>query len=68
MDQSTKLAIDAIRKQIQKIAFDANMYEIYHIDNPYAENCYKLREKLRQAIKDLENPKQEQPYLFLEKE
>ena len=68
MNQLTKLAIEALRKQIQRIAFDANMYEIYHVTNAHAENCFKLRKKLLAAIKDLENPKQEQPYLFLEKE
>ena len=68
MDTSTKLAIEAIRKQIQKIAFDANMYEIYHVTNAHAENCFKLRKKLLQAIADLEKPKQVQPYLFLDKE
>ena len=58
MNQSTKLAIDALRKQIQKIAFDANMYDIYHVTNPHAENCFKLRKKLLEAIAELERPKQ----------
>lgn len=69
MQKSTKkLAVEALRKRIQKIAFDANMYDIYHAAYPHAENSSKLRKKLLQAIDDLEHPKQTQPFLFIEKE
>lgn len=44
-------AIEAIRKQIQIIAFDANLYDLGIItDNPYQLACSQRRKKLNAEI------------------
>lgn len=51
---TNKIAIEAIRKQIQKIAFDANLFDLGMSDNPYAERCSKQKKQLLAAIAKLE--------------
>lgn len=49
-----KLAIEAIRKQIQRIAFDANIYDRGLGDYPYAQKCSKKRKELEAQIQALQ--------------
>jgi hypothetical protein len=53
-----RMAIDAIRKQIQRIAFDANVFDRGIGDYPYAQKCSEKRKKLLAEIEKLERPKQ----------
>ena len=49
--KSNKLAIEAIRKQIQVIAFDANLFDLGIItDNPYQQRCSKKRKELNAEL------------------
>jgi hypothetical protein len=52
---TSKLAIEALRKQIQKIAFDANLFNKGLADYPYAKNCSEKRKELLKAIEELES-------------
>lgn len=48
---SNNIAIEAIRKQIQVIAFDANLYDLGIItDNPHQLACSRKRKKLNAEI------------------
>ena len=53
MNKTNKLAIEALRKQIQKIAFDANLFDRGMADYPYAEECSRKKKKLLEAIAEL---------------
>ena len=55
---TNKLAVEAIKKQIQKIAFEANLYDRGIADYPYAKKCSEKRKKLLAALEAL------QPRLF----
>ena len=54
-----QIAIEAIRKQIQPIAFDANLWDRGIADYPWAEKCSIKRKKLLAAI-DAINGKNQQ--------
>ena len=45
----------AIRKQIQKIAVDANLFDLSLADYPYAEQCSLKRKELQAAIEVIEH-------------
>jgi len=47
-------AIEAIKRQIKTIAFDANLYDHGLADYPHAKNCSKKRKKLLKAIEELQ--------------
>ena len=49
-----QIAIAAIKRQIKKIAFDANLYDRKWADYPHAKNCSEKRKELLKAIKELE--------------
>jgi hypothetical protein len=49
-----KIAIEAMRKEIQSIAVDANFHDLYDADYPAAENAAHRRFLLKQAIKALQ--------------
>jgi len=53
-EKAINLAIAAIRKEIKKIAYDANMQKIFRVDTPHAINSLKRKEELLQAIETLE--------------
>jgi hypothetical protein len=52
--KSIKLSIEALKKQAQPLAVDANLYEIGKCDNPTAENAYKARREIYTAIAELQ--------------
>ena len=54
-DKANKIAIIAIRKQIQKIAVDANLFDLGLADYPYAEQCSLKRKELQTAIEVIEH-------------
>lgn len=49
--QAFKIAIESMKREMKTIAVDANLYELFGVDNPSAVNAYHRREKLREAIK-----------------
>lgn len=55
------LAIAAIRAQIQRIAFDANIWDLGIGDYPYAEKCSKKRKLLLAEIDRLQTGMEETP-------
>jgi len=60
MDKREKqIAIEAIRAQIQLIAFDANLWDRKIADYPWAEKCSIERKRLLVAI-DVINGKNQQ--------
>lgn len=54
-------AILAVRAQIQRIAFDANIWDRGIGDYPYAEKCSKRRKKLLAEIARLQGETAEIP-------
>lgn len=54
MKASDQLAIDALHKQIQVIAVDANLWDAGIAQYPYAETCSKRKRELEAAIKVIE--------------
>jgi len=56
-----KLAIEALQKQIQKIAFDANLWDRKIANYPHAEHC---SEKKKEMLAEIERLKNNQPALF----
>lgn len=48
-----KLAIEVMQKEIQRIAFDANLYDLGFADFPSAENRSKRRRELLKAIEEI---------------
>lgn len=58
---TNKIAIEAIRARIQKIAFDANLFDLGIADYPYSEKCSKERKKLLAAIEKIEGRKIAKP-------
>lgn len=58
---TNKIAIEAIKTKIQRIAFDANLFDRGIADYPYAERCSKEKKKLMAAIEKLEGRKIAKP-------
>jgi hypothetical protein len=54
---ATKLAIEALRKQIRTICIDANLFDRGMADYPYAQHCSKKKKELLAAIAVLEGKK-----------
>lgn len=52
--RALKLVRELMRDQLQRVAFDANLYEKYKSDCPVAIKAYKEREKLREAVAEIE--------------
>jgi len=57
--KENQIAIEAIRAQIQPIAFDANLWDRKIADYPWAEKCSIRRKQLLAAI-DAINGKNQQ--------
>ncbi len=55
MPKETRLMIEALRKERQKIAFDANMHKL-GVVTPYTTRCAKAYAEMSAAIESLENP------------
>ena len=45
--EAIKLALGCIDKDLQRLAFDANLFEIYHAE--HGQKAWKKRERLREA-------------------
>jgi hypothetical protein len=52
--RALKLARELMRDQIQRVSFDANLHEKYKSDCPVAVKAYMEREKLREAVAEIE--------------
>jgi len=59
MKTNYKLSIWALRKEIQKIAFDANLWDRGVAVYPYAEICSKRRKELLKEIERLEKEQEQ---------
>lgn len=53
--KALKLAIQVLRGEIQKIAYDANVFDKGLADYPYSKKCSKRRADCLQAIKIFDN-------------
>jgi hypothetical protein len=62
MDKTTKLAIDALVREKQRIAFDANLFDLRLACTPHAKRCSERRKEIEGAIAKL---KQEPVQLVL---
>lgn len=53
--QAIKIVEECCKKEMQKLAFDANLYErIKPVEiNPYMKSAYEKRENIREALKVL---------------
>ncbi|MFC1879387.1 hypothetical protein ACFLZW_05690 [Chloroflexota bacterium] len=59
LNASITLAIKALEAEIQKISINANLADIYNATFPNAVNSSKKRKRLRQAINDLTQLKEQ---------
>ena len=59
--KATRLAIECIRKEIQRLAVDANLQEMYQADLPNTIAASKKRALLREAILALQAEPADQP-------
>jgi hypothetical protein len=50
MKNQNSTCIEALRKQIQVIAFDANLFDLGIADYPHARHCSEKRKKLNSEI------------------
>jgi len=48
------LAIDCVKREIQRLAVDANLYEKYGAKYPHAQRCSERRRELREVVDFLE--------------
>jgi len=55
VDKVTRAAVEALKKQRHKYAFDANMYKLGVVTH-YTEQCAKKYAELTVAIEKLEKP------------
>ena len=55
MDQVTRAAVEALKKQRHKYAFDANMHKLGVVTD-FTEQCAKKYAELTAAIEKLEKP------------
>lgn len=51
LSRAVKAVEHSAKLEMQKFAFEANMYQRYKIDDPTFVNAYNRREELRQAIR-----------------
>lgn len=51
--KAVKIAVQAMKKEMRTIAFDANTHEKFGNDHPSAVNAFKRRAELREAIEAL---------------
>lgn len=54
MTTASALAIIELRAELQRVAFDANMHDIYQATYPYAISCSLKRKRLQAALRQLE--------------
>lgn len=56
--KSNRLAIEALRAEVKKIAFDANLFDKGMADYPHAQRCSERRKILLAEIERLKAPQQ----------
>lgn len=56
-DKAIKIAIACVKLEIKKIAFDANMYDLYHLGTPYSKKCSEKRKEMLEVIEYLDKIK-----------
>ncbi|MCG2787705.1 MAG: hypothetical protein L6461_21675 [Anaerolineae bacterium] len=52
-DKATRLAVEALQKERQQIAFDANLFDLRLACTPHAKRCSERRKEIEAAIADL---------------
>jgi hypothetical protein len=52
-DKAIRLAVQALRAQHQKLAFDANLYDLGIADYPHAKKASERRKEIDAAIAEL---------------
>jgi hypothetical protein len=52
-DKATRLAVEALQKERQRIAFDANLFDLRLACTPHAKRCSERRKEIDAAIADL---------------
>ena len=52
-----RLASWCVEKEIQSLAVDANLHDMYGVDNAYAAGASKLRNELREVLEFLKELK-----------
>jgi hypothetical protein len=50
LQRAVVIAVQMIRKEIQALAFDANLFDRCGVDNPVSRRASKRRKELRDAI------------------
>jgi len=53
-DHALSIAIDALRRQAQRLAVDANLHDLYHANHPAAIKASQKRRELLQTIDTLQ--------------
>ncbi len=56
--QALELVTECVKKEIQSISVDANLHDIYKVDNPYSLRMSERRKKLLAALRILSGPQQ----------
>ncbi|MFH1635592.1 MAG: hypothetical protein ABIG63_16500 [Chloroflexota bacterium] len=44
------LAIDCVKREMRRLAVDANLYEKYGAKSPHAQRCSERRKELREVV------------------
>ena len=52
-DKAVRLAVEALQKERQRIAFDANLFDLRLACTPHAKRCSERRKEIDAAIADL---------------
>ena len=53
VSKATRLAVEALQKERQRIAFDANLFDLRLACTPHAKRCSERRKEIDVAIGDL---------------
>jgi hypothetical protein len=53
MSKTTRLAIEALKKERQRIAFDANLFDLRLACTAHAKRCSERRKEIDAAIAEL---------------
>jgi hypothetical protein len=53
-DHARAIAIEALRRQAQRLATDANLHDMYHANHPAAINASRKRHELLEAVDTLQ--------------
>lgn len=64
MDKATKLAIEALLREKQRIAFDANLFDLRLACTPHAKRASERRKEIEAAIATLKSQPVQLPLPF----